>query len=59
MTCFILGVNFYSILITFHNLFLNFHVELCGCFSSSLTKSNSSFFCMFFFLGGGRVAGGN
>ena len=25
MTCFILGVNFYSILMTFHNLFLNHH----------------------------------
>ena len=52
MTCFILGVNFYSVLITFHNLFLNFHLDLCGYFLSSLTKSKSSFFCMFLYVGG-------
>ena len=48
MTCFILGVNFYSILITFHNLFLNFHVDLSACFLSSLMKPIS----LFFFSGG-------
>ena len=52
MTCYILGVNFYSILITFHNWFLNFHVVLSGCFLCSLTKSVK------FFLGGGGEGGG-